>query len=444
MDKEHNKPLIYRFQTIKMTVKKLYTIFLVIAMVGCLALTISYAGLLMDHVIIGNKGQLFLSSVTAKSGHWRDIQEAINYVVTHGGKGNVYIPEGTWNFINPGETWTGARVIVPAGISIFGASTTRYPNGSVAEWKTVLVMPTDVPGNDTVGIPVWFQFGSEYSLGYNSRFSDIKLVGYRTFNQNSTSMHIGVRIYNVYDFRVDHCYFLNTAGGGVHVFGSSNPDEPLELYTTRGVIDHSLFINTYALVVPYDKRTADYGVFVSRGNYGERGWETDSTQVLGQYTNYTVFVEDCYFEKWRHSVATGRGGHIVVRYSTVKYDYGYGSIDIHGDPPGRALEIYNCTITVAINEPYGQEWAAWIRGGAGVAFNNTVGGGTYLYFMLLTNEYPDNETFWVHDWWIWNNTMIEGCTELYVSPNINLNEDYFLYEPEWYQPYPYPHPLTYV
>jgi len=417
-------------------VKFYEALLLSVILVGILSIPIVISSLI-NSTIIKNSGQISIPNITAKSGYWRDIQEAVDQAITLG-ISNIYIPTGTYNFVKVGERWTGARVHVPVGINIFGAPTERYANGSVKEWKTVLVLPWDMPGSDP-SIPVWFCFGSEYSLGYNSRFSDIKLVGYRSFNPNSTSMHVGVRMANIIDFRIDHCCFLNTAGGGIHATGTSVTNKPITLYTTRGVIDHCEFINTVGRPAPYDTRTVGYGVYVTRGGgYSYQDWETNIANVVGHYLNYTVFVEDCYFEKWRHSVVSRQGAHVVLRHSIIKNDYGYGSADIHGDQPGRALEIYNCIFIDCMQTNWRE--AVWWRAGGGVVFNNTVS--NYDLFLYLVNENL-NETFHTKDVWIWNNNLTSGINFVSSSGPVQ-NVDYFLHTPHTfnYEPYPYPHPLT--
>jgi hypothetical protein len=302
-----------------------------------------------------------------------------------------------------------------------------------------------MPSNDTIGVRTWFRFGSEgASVIKFTRFSDIKLVGYRYFDNSATHIYVGVRIQNILDFRVDHCCFQDVCGQGVTASGSSVPGQPMIHYYIRGVVDHCIFNNTVGVVAPYETRTLGYGVYATRGSgYQYEDWETNATKILGQYTNYTVYIEDCYFSKWRHCVVSASGAHVVVRNCAVEHDYAYGSLDIHGVPCGRAIEIYNCTVTDAVSG--GQIYATFIRGGCGVAFNNTVGGGTYQHFIYLSNEDQNNKEHWINDWYIWSNTMLSGCQEIveYDSYNqITEGINYFRYSPSWYEPYPYPHPLT--
>jgi hypothetical protein len=434
---------------------KFYAILIILTLLAgtlCLSPAISS---LMNSVIIGSSGQISTSTIAAASGSATDIQAAVNWIVGRGGIGNVYIPEGTFNFVEVGESWTGVRVVIPAGVNLFGAPTERYANGTVVEWKTVLRLPWDVPGSwlGGSGTPPqqggpkglkWFQITGSGDPNKPSRVSDIKFVGYRSVDNTSKMIIGGISIEKVMDFRVDHCYFEHICGGGVTASGVSG----------RGVIDHCFFVNPVGQRGPgdWDTDTIGYGVMASRG-MGDL-WEVDVSKVLGKYTDYTVFIEDCYFEKWRHCVAANSGAHYVIRYSTIKNDFGYGSLDAHGwgtmsdgvvtQVGTRAVEIYNCNIIDAIQYTHG----TFIRGGAGVAFNNTVGGGTYADFIYFSNEAQANVSkCWINDWWVWNNTMLAGCTEIIeYDPYGNIAEgvNYFRYAPHTfdYEPYPYPHPLT--
>jgi hypothetical protein len=394
------------------------------------------------------------NEVVAESGYWRDIQKAVDEIDSQGG-GNVIIPAGVFSFVNAGESWSGARVIIPAGVSLVGASNNMDSNGQNTEWRTVLKLPWDVPGswlggsgappaNGGPSVPTWFRIVGDSDPNEHSRFSNIKLVGYRSTDPNSKYVVQGLSITNVVNFRVDHVYFEHITGGGIATAGSR----------CNGVIDHSYFVNPTAHVqtVGWEQCTAGYGIQVAR-EYGDI-WENDITKVLGKYTDYSVYIEDCYFEKWRHVVAANSGAHYVLRHSTIKNDFASASIDAHGwgfteegtitQVGTRAVEIYDCSITNAIQDP----WCTSIRGGSGVAFNNIVGGGTYGQFIYFTNEAESTVSkCWINDWYVWNNTMLSGCTEITkydMSGTIKENVNYFIHSPTTfeYTPYTYPHPLT--
>jgi len=370
-----------------------------------------------------------LSAVMAKSGYWKDIQEAVDLVASMGG-GNVYIPEGTFNFVNVNESWTGARVVIPAGVNLFGARTERYENGSVKEWKTVLVMPWDMPGDKSYNPPHWFLIEGNSDPNKSSRFSDIKLVGYREFNHSATGMYRGILIKGVQNFRIDHCFFDEIPEGvetGIQT-----------TYPSSGIIDHNIFDNEYCnYTLDWYTREVGYGIGVNRHEW----WTTwdNITDILGQYLNYTVFIEDNFFTRWRSVVAGNRGAHYVFRHNIVKGGLGKGEVDIHPSWNSpyvscRAAEVYENIFIDPVNI---HAYAVEMFAGGGVFFNNTLSG--YEIFII------DSATSW--------NTTLMGPQEVYIWNNnlggaivedgwMEENVHYFLYKPDWYTPYPYPHPLT--
>jgi hypothetical protein len=384
----------------------------------------------------------------ARSGSASEIQEAVDWVAEHKGAGNVYLPEGTFNFVEVGEPW--ATVNVPAGINIFGAPTERGSDDQVIEWKTVLVMPYDAAGGGE-GYRTWF-FRCEGTGDQEktSRFSDIKLVGYREFEPANSSWYGGIEIYNVIDFRIDHCFFKNVAGGGVYLGAPANG-------ASCGVIDHNKFINDYGYVEwDYLLCTVQYGIMIRR--IGTTEWDDDISNVLGKYNRYTVFIEDNYFSRWRHCVASNDGVHYVFRYNTIEKDSVVGSLDAHGtyDYVGtRATEIYMNTVIDPVDNFGADKWDSttpvlgtkgytflW-RGGGGVFFNNYIR--NYEVGINLVDEGPV-EKCWPYGW-IWNNTRDNVPIPLQTYSDyrtITEGRDYFLHEPHTfnYEPYPYPHPLA--
>jgi len=389
-----------------------------IILAGVISLSFAYV---TNTVVIYSSGQI-VSEIVAVSGSAKDIQAAIDLAVALG-IGTVRIPEGTFNFVEIGEPWK--TVVVPAGISIFGAPTERDANDQVVEWKTVLVMPYDVPSG-----AVWFKIVGNSDPNKPSRFSDIKLIGYRDFDPNSTTMHIALEISNVINFRVDHCYFKHTTGG-IWIYG----------HYSSGVIDHCYLVNDFGVPTPYAERTVDYGVQVNRA-YPELETEWPPiTEIMGKYTNYTVFIEDSYFQKWRHCVVANRGAHVVFRYNVINNTWAFGQVDMHeswqeGLVGGRAYEIYGNKFINPI--PYSTNDAIRLRSGAAMIFNNSAPSG-YNYFIYTYNA-GWNETFYPRDIYIWNNTY--SGTLIWGSPPPTEEVEYFLYKPDWYTPYPYPHPLT--
>ncbi|MFX1535501.1 MAG: hypothetical protein ACFFDI_14845 [Promethearchaeota archaeon] len=423
---------------------ELYSEIVIIALLlGILTITPALSTV-TDRAVIDSTGRISdILAVTAESGYWQHIQAAIDEV--HGqGDGEVHIPAGTWDFVHSGEIWTGnggqPRVSVPAGVSIFGAPNNRDSNGQNTEWRTVLKLPSSVAGGWEYGGISWFKISGSGAGSPFTRFSDLKLVGYRSIDSNDPYVQTGVYLSNIGEFRVDHCYFEHTCLSGVKVTGVDS----------HGVIDHCRFVNPVGTVgSTMNDCSVFYGVSLARGS-GDL-WDSNVQNVLGKYTSYTVFIEDCYFSRWRHCTASNSGAHYVLRHSIIENDFGYGSVDAHGwgevDASGvitqvgtRAVEIYNCQITSATK--YG--WSTYIRGGAGVAFDNSVGGGTYTAFIYLSNEADSAiSKCWSKDWYIWGNSLNNGC-KLLVGNNADIREgyEYFLYQPSWYTPYKYPHPLT--
>lgn len=396
---------------------------------------------LMKPVVINSSGQIFIS---AKSGYWRDIQDAVNYAAQVGIK-NVRIPEGTYNFVNVDESWTGYRVTIPAGINLFGASTERYANGSVVEWNTVLQIPWEA-GPARPGEITMFRFVGDGDPDEPSRFSDIKVVGYREFDITSDRWYAVVQMYNIIDFRVDHCFYKNTAGIAVEVRAPANGN-------CCGVIDHCKFINDYGYVEwDYAKCSVHYAIMIRA--VGTTRWEDNIDNVIGKYLPYTVFIEDCYFSRWRHCVSSNDGVHYVFRHNKIEKDSITGSIDAHGsfDYVGtRAVEVYNNTLIDPVLNHHPQNWnnttptngeegygLNW-RGGGGVFFNNLVRGYEVGVYLMLEGTDPKYQT---HDAYIWNNTFMNLKYNILAHSGINQNEDYFLYAKSGYTPYPYPHSLT--
>jgi len=419
---------------------------------------------LSNNIIITSSGQIVSPNVNAASGSARDIQAAIDSIVAHGGVGNVFIPTGTFNFVEVGEPWV--TVNVPAGINIFGAPTQRDSSGQVIEWKTVLVMPYEVPTSGPDNTPAWFRYVIDENVHDNTfRFSDIKLVGWRFFDITSTTQYTGVAVSSLkfldyptaglVDFRVDHCFFQDMCGSGVSLIGGKT-----DLHSRRvisGVIDHNRFVNSYGNIgfMRYDERTLGYGVGMRR--WACDVWESDASNVWGKYNNYTIVIEDNYFSKWRHATCSNDGIHQIVRYNTFDGSYGHGTVDGHGsyatvDRPyavgTRCLEVYN-NVFLNYDDTWGTPWVVGVRGGSALVYNNTLDG-SYAYLLDLNNDwgnYGDLAFCAVNQTYIWNNQLNGGSIIHYNADSVE-NINFFLRQPNLledgvdYEPYPYPHPLT--
>lgn len=380
------------------------------------------------------KFRVDLTGFKALNGSALSIQEAVDAAA---GNGIVYIPSGTFNFTDSAPWIT---VNVTDGIHLIGGVTERHANGSVVEWTTILIEPYDSHGTWHYGGNVtWFDVDGTFNESKNFRFSDIKLVGYRSINSSSTSAAKAIGINDMLNFRIDHCYLENTCLGT----SASN---------SSGIFDHCSFVNTVGVVEPsIADCTVFYGVSVSRG-YGDL-WEDNTDNVLGQYLDYTVFIEDCYFEKWRHCVAANSGAHYIFRHCTIAEDYAYGSLDAHGwgvwdgekvtQVGTRAQEVYENSFLTP--DPVYTPDAIYFRGGGGVVYNNTFVDYTRVIYMSREAQ-TEVSKCWPHDIWIWNNDIGGGTLiTIYNDPvkgGPQENVDYFLYEKTGYAPYPYPHPLT--
>lgn len=394
-------------------------------------ISLSFADI-MSTTAIHNTGKIVLE-IMAQSGYWQHIQAAVNLAASLG-VGIVHIPEGTWNFVNVGESWGGARVTIPAGVNVSGAPTERDANGQVVEWKTVLVMPWDMPGSKGYVPPHWFLIQGDNNPTKPSRFSDIKLVGYRDFDPSATGHYLGIRIEGVTNFRIDHCC-TKEIPEGIYV-GVGYGAQP-----ACGVIDHNLLDNEYvSYTVNWDNRNIGYGVCIYRSETATE-WP-NIADVLGKYLDYTVFIEDNVFTKWRSVVVGNYGAHYVFRHNVVIHGLGAGEIDLHPSYTSpyascRAAELYENLFTDP--DPKGQIYYPFMSehyGGSGVYFNNTVSGyDTFIEGQALGWN-PAQHT---HDVYVWGNEI--GSADLWSGYG-DEGSEYFLYEPEWYTPYQYPHPLT--
>jgi hypothetical protein len=186
-------------------------------------------------------------------------------------------------------------------------------------------------------------------------------------------------------------------------------------------------------------------------------WDYSLTNIHGKYTNYTVFIENNYFSKWRHCICSNDGFHVVARYNIVEGDYGY-SFDGHGSYADdyhpyavgtRAWEVYNNTFKNPDTRWTTQPVALNIRGGSWIVTNNTLIG--YYALCDLNNDWGNYEPYCpqchINQTYIWNNNLGGAQFVKYNSDN-TLNVNYFLRAPNLtsdgfeYIPYVYPHPLT--
>jgi hypothetical protein len=428
---------------------------------------------LLDQVTIHVTGTI-ASGVRfiANSGSYADIQTAVNLAAAAGG-GEVQIPAGTFNFVPVGH-WNDLTdeygiVMVPAGVSIFGAPTQRNADGSVISWGTVLVCPWPAPGSALDGGgPSWFFFEGNGNPTKPSRFSDIELRGYRALDPTADGLNqcgsMGVIFDEVMNYRVDHCYFNNVVNGGVWAGWFAPNDGGNYAMHCCGVIDHCSFINTGGSPCDEDGgeagATNEYGILI--GRFHNAQWESNSFNVFGQYNSYTTIIENCKFSKWRHSICNEEGGSVIVRFCQFDHDFGFHTIDNHGIynlVPGRSILVYNCSFTNCLGG-YG-DVAIMMRAGSGLFYNNTADS-TYTTFVELSHDAlsfqqsrnftPNYNASYIgicHDIFVWSNTFASPGTMTALAQDgsrTKLNVDSFTRAPNatqgTYTPYPYPAPQT--
>jgi hypothetical protein len=412
--------------------KRLFFVFLVYAIILELLIFSPIFSSLTNNVIIKNSGKIFLTEVIAKSGFAKDIQDAVDYVVSHGG-GTVYIPEGTFY-------WHGETVNIPGGVNIIGAGPAGcdgYPTFNVYTAKTIL--------HDTFQDTAMFVIDG--SNGKPVRISGIQFERDGPPNPESDGYGDCIIANTCIDLRIDHCTFINFASTAVGLFSTSTG-------TARGVIDHCVINNLYKL----DGRDWlwGYGFYVG----GRRYWWNDKTALLtsflGKYegipTGYPVlYVEDCKISRCRHAVDAIQGGWIVARYNYIDHPYptNFGQLEVHGSgdgswPSARGFEFYN---NIVVGEPGEYAELTWLRGGGGVVFNNSFSMSSGYAVVLWRENCPQEPDEVLHNVWIWNNTVSGGAL-IRNEGNFQLNVDYFLRAPNQaldgftYIPYSYPHPLT--
>jgi len=401
------------------------------------------------------------ANVRAKSGSVEDIQNAIDEAIRVGAN-TVIVPEGHFIF-DPVES---AQVRSVGGINILGEN-----NG------TVLDLPDEVTDLDVAMLTV---------DGTNQkpvRISGITFVGRK--NEGSETSDVAIALYDVKDFRVDHCRM--EAMGGVGVL-AANPNVHL---LCQGVVDHCDFINIYKPATTAAGRGYGYGVAVRKAwDVSKYSFITDPAKLFGQYHDNT-FIEDCYFYNARHAIMSFAAGHYVARHNRIVSDilhYATHEVDAHPARgpsvgawtySGECAEVYNNEVIAldAKDQPdkYPQDWVCPVcgggidgwhsrisglhaGGGCGVWFNNTL---RHLItaFVLegAETDNPEAKQCWIRNFYIWNNKTEDVWNELGLNDNVvpaptewdptsATPEPDSWYSrnppPQGYTPYPYPHPLT--
>jgi len=291
----------------------------------------------------------------------------------------------------------------------------------------------------------------------------------------------------------------------------SNTANNIGVQNSRGVISNSAITGLYFDAIG---GIWNYGVQVS-GNlfpasissaYGIATWVEDVTKIWGKYdwigipltydilptsavwtpnfetaqtSNLTftagpVYMEDCFFDRCRHSVTASSWGYYVVRNSNFVRGRpgGFPFCDMHGGPRSnlantayatRFGEIYNCTFDGLGQDPANPNgvsatsYGVDTQGGGGIFYNNTIknvvdginiAARGYDASMPNDPQYPWNT-------YVWNNKFANVQNILYLGAGVTAGKNYFTDScgglvtpttpappPAGWTPYTYPHPLV--
>src|SRR5262249_38807396 len=193
---------------------------------------------------------------------------------------------------------------------------------------------------------------------------------------------------------------------------------------SSGVIDHSIFEDLFNPVV----NNLGYGVEVG-------GIDAAEGEPFG--SGRATFIEDSSFRLCRHSVASNRAARYVFRHNYVAQNQIAHPVDAHGHEFGSMVgtewvDVYENTI----EDPIYRGYAVRIRGGLGLVWNNTFIG--YDEGIELTQD-TDQPTGPVY---ISGNTIIPDTSPMVRARGTMGTPVFFLFLPDDYVPYPYPHPLA--
>jgi hypothetical protein len=369
------------------------------------------------------------NEIPAASGSRADIQAAADAAQPGD---TIVIPAGTWDL--------SGQVFLPDGIHVKGAG------------RDNTILRKAYPSQEDKD-PM---FNVRCTATHPFRFSGITLYGdgvdrFWNGQRGSSILDTGLLLngkcinFQIYDSR-----FSRFAGEGIFIRGNPlniGPGNKIQGHP-KGVVYNNEFIdNLY-------NNGFGYGIQLA-------GDENDWTLSLG--SDNAVFIEDNYFDRNRHAIASNNASRYVFRYNTIVNNwYPWWAIDVHGLaawPRGsRSYEIYGNTITGGIEWDTGNSHSTWgigIRGGDGVIFDNSFSG-VSLKEILITIEGTANRGYplrdQTRDLWIWNNTS-DGNPVTQVSLGWNddmrttnaeyLQEgrDYHFQQKPGYRPFTYPHPL---
>lgn len=363
------------------------------------------------------------------------IQAGVNQVQNSGG-GTVYLPQGDFLYDPPLSYLDAPPVQIPVGVNLVG------PGSNLCLLRN-LRRPNYYDGSD--GLPTFMSLsGTSLAPPLLKGFS---LIGFRAQTQykGDTARVNGIGITDGQDFVLSDVGVIDVGGAGVSIaaYAASTFAHPL-----RGVLSHCRFVNTSGVPASsgggaYGQNVLGYGVEV-HGSGRTADWISDVSQIYGKYDygKSVVYVEDSYFSRWRHCIASASGAHYVFRYNILETNCGFNDIDEHGngwnDVGTRLVEVYNnnCrlpTLTDTWNTEGVSYWFQ-LRGGDGLIFNNILS--DYTEVVQFAPDPAQGSIYYPNNWWFWNNDWGGSSFSASGIPH------YYTSKPASYTPYTYPHPLV--
>jgi hypothetical protein len=359
---------------------------------------------------------------TAQSTNKTDVIAAIS-LANHGD--TVKLPAGTVE--------TDSQIYVNKDINLLSLGKTiikgTEPNLNPLRFTTSNISPIQISGID---IQDYTGNGNGVALWIQGKNNSIKIDNCNFTNGDAQSIVFMGQIYGL----VAHCNFLNDADESINVY---YPDD-------------------------------------SDVSQGDMAWSQN--ELLG--TLNQMVIEDCTFignngenTKGGTPIASSMGGRYTLRHCDIQSSRNYVFIDCHGNPlwnnqnarGAYSTEVYNNTITAT--QSY---YAAYLRGGKGVFFNNTFSGQinrpiTFAdYNSFNINDYTDKTSSaikclnypafdQINNFYVWGNTLNgnplhDNSPQPYVQDrglerdHLQLNRDYFDNAMPGYTPLVYPHPLN--
>lgn len=424
-----------------------------------------------------NLYMIITPNVIAASGSAADIQAAVNLVAANGG-GTVYLPAGTFY-------WNGETVNIPAGVNVIGASYAGCM-GHENNWTSYsasTILHNNRPPINGSQVPVMFLINpNDPGPGTSHKATRISGIQFEAtaptdYDSENTGGGVAIIINQIYNFRVDHCTFINFSGTSVFVDAGSGWNMTSTAY---GVLDHNVVSLPYKLNQPPPGQAWAWGYgFYVRGNFRtdvtyppfdpiKANWYENVNDIRGNYGGYPamgmMYVEDCLFRYNRHSLDSIQGGYYVSRFNLFDNQacmYAAGMADLHGLTfgSGRGNEVYNNTfIAFPGDQSTSYPWidrntfAYQLRGGAGLFFNNKYygnilgnGEGAAMAYLSLqedqayctvsgycSNPAYTNQTSCEHNGGVWYPTYNETSCEaaggvwypIYHCPWQDVNETY--------------------